>query len=340
MDFQAKNHWRFKACDPDDLAKLFAYHQDVKMIIGDISRSLEENDVAFKTGRPYAILQEFLDKGTLVQMLFEEVRFLVELRWFRAKSSKRQLALLFHAPEEIRYTRNDARAAVSKSMEWFEQSDIVFQHVSIGAMAYSSLSRTPVPKVGAWLMLECLKQLKLSDEVTALCHHNLAMSYRELHKPKLMTRALNRSLEIWSKLGGHPGDEAVELAYLAEQFRTQGKLDKYQDYRSKANGLAQSEVLTERRRAYQYLALSDCAYIYDDRNWEETLLKEGLKVSAEDDSLTDLFLYFGQCIDDMKKGLHRGSEGGYGRVPHPPEWESRIISPFFQATELDLYYGN
>src|SRR5207245_1541207 len=147
------------------------------------------------------------------------------LKWFSRKSADQQRKVLeMNDVRSLRFTysEEDAREAVKNSMTWFDDPGFVFR-----IMVAASVALVEVGMAGAaiYLMRECEGQLKLTGDQRALCRHNVGMDYRELGDTASATVALEKALNSWKEIGEHPGDEAIEHAYLAELFKAKGKKD-------------------------------------------------------------------------------------------------------------------
>jgi hypothetical protein len=182
--------------------------------------------------------------------------------------------------------------------------------------------------------------LKLGEEQRALTLENLANSYRCQEKIESQRETLEKSLDIWKKLGGHPGDQACDYAYLAEIARTTGDYSKYSELRDLVEKLALSEELTLLRRANVLLYIADCAEIYADYSWESIILEKGEKLTMKDKQLKNFFEFFEQCIQDLNLNGKRGPEKGLDRIERPPMFRSEALSGVFEVVFHDPDFGN
>lgn len=337
MHLQAGEVAKSMICNRVDLAKLLAFREDVLKIIDDLGTNpfidkVEKNEKQ----------ESFTESGIfdyLIQTLFLQVRTLVELRWFREKSERIQDSIIFREPRLPKYHRKDAKKVVNLSLQWFKNPEGVLELMGIAALSYIRYLKKSMPQVGLWLMQECLQQLNLPDDSKALTYYNIAMSYQQAEQHRLMLMWLRKSLWLWERIGDHPGDEADIHGYMAEYWRLQNN-EKYLFHRNKAEELVKSSILTERRKAFHYLFLANCACMFQDREWEKRLYEFGLLVSAKSDDLEDFTLYFNQCLSDLDTFGARGPEGGSGRFAAPQDWSESISSPSFKMTFVDPDVGN
>ncbi len=239
-------------CDPIDLAKLLMFREDVLKIIDDLGvnpfldEEKPEEEKAFKESGLF---------NYLVQSLFLQVRALVELRWFREKSESTQNSIIWREPPPLfKYNKRDAKKAVGLSLQWFGDSEAVLNLMIIAALSYVRYLRVPMPKVGLFLMQECLEQLDLSDDLRAIAFYNIAMSYQQTGQHELMLKWLRKANFLLERIGGHPGDIADIHGYIAEYWRLRNS-EKYFYNRNKAEELLRSGIPTQRRKAFHYLFL-------------------------------------------------------------------------------------
>ncbi len=330
MNFQANMMSKFMMSDPIYLAKLVMFRDDVIELIDELGENpfIDPQD-------PKEVSDFNINSyNYLVQMLFHQIRTLVELRWFKEKTESTQLKLIYREPKYPKYRKKDAKKAVSMASIWFEKPELVVQIMGISSLAYDRNIRKLSPKIGLWLFKECLVQLDLSDEWKAHVMYNLGMAHLQLGHERLMLRRLQESANLFEKVGGHPGDEADAYGYIAAYWRTRNQ-DKYQFYRDKAETRIMSPILSKRRQMAHIKLLSDCAYIHKDRIWEKRLYELGLKLSGYDSSLEDYAMWFNQCLTDLEILGERGPERGFGRYQTPEELESIQRSPAFYGTVLD-----
>ncbi len=323
-------------CDPIDLSKLLMFREDVLKIIEDLGANpfIDEKEAEEQ--------KAFTESGLfnyLIQSLFLQVRVLVELRWFRGKSPRIQDSIIFREPRLPTYSKRDAKRAVNLSLQWHRNPEGVLGLMEIISLLYSRYLRDVMPRVGLWLNRECLLQLDLSDEWKANAYYNVAIGFFEAGQHRLMLRWLRKSLSVYERLGDHPGDEADACGYIAEYWRLRNS-EKYQLYRDKAEELVKSSVLTNRRKAFHYLFLSNCALVNQDTLWEKRLYELGLALSGNDASLDDFAFFFSQCLNDLEAFGKRGPEKGPGRFPQPRELSERRTSPSFKMTFFDPDAGN
>lgn len=323
-------------CDPIDLAKLLMFREDVLKIIDNlganpfIDNEKPEEEKVFKESRMF---------NYLIQSLFLQVRALVELRWFREKLESTQNSIIFREPRLSKYYRRDAKKAVALNLQWFGDSEAVLGSMYIAGLSYIRYLKVPMPQVLLFLMKECLEQLDLSDDSRALVLYNIAMSYQQTEQYRLMLRWLRKSQLLWERIGDHPGDIADIHGYIAEYWRLRDS-EKYFYNRNKAEELVRTGILTQRRKAFHYLFLSNCACMFKDEEWEKRLYDLGLMVSGKDATLEDFAFFFNQCLNDLEFFGKRGPEGGPGRYAQPKDWGEKISSPSFKATFLDPNDGN
>lgn len=339
MHYQAGEVAKLTICDPIDLAKLVAFREDVLEIIDELGANpfLDEN----RSEEQNAFTQSGLF-NYLIGSLFLQVRVLVELRWFREKSEPIQDSLIFREPRLPRYSRLDAKKAVALSLKWFRRPGVVLEAMEFAAITHSRYLRQAIPKigqVGLWLNQECLRQLDLPDEWRANAYYNLAIGYWEIGQQKLMLKWMRESVSLCERIGEHPGDEADAYGYIAEYWRLRNN-EKYLFYRSKAEELVKSGILTKRRKAFHYLFLSNCALMHQDKPWEKRLYEHGLALCGNDASLEDFAFFFNQCLNDLETFGKRGPEEGPGRFAPPKELNERRSSPSFKMTFFDTDAGN
>jgi len=337
MHLQAEEVAKSMICDPVDLTKLLAFRKDVLKIIDDLGTN-PFIDNAEKNEKQ----EPFTESGIFhffIQTLFLQVRTLVELRWFRDKSERIQNSIIFRESLQPKYSRKDAKKAVTLSLQWFKNPEGVLELMGIAALSYIRYLKKPMPQVGLWLMLECVQQLNLPDDSKALTYYNIAMSYQQAKRNRLMMRWLSRSLALWERIGDHPGDEGDIHGYMAEYWRLQNNKN-YLFHRNRAEELVKSSILSERRKAFHYLFLADCAYMFHDKEWEERLYELGLMISANNASLEDFANYFNQCLSDLKTFGERGPQGGPGRFAAPKEYAETISSPSFKMWFVDPDISN
>lgn len=336
MHFQADIVAKLTICDPVDLAKLLAFREDVLEIIHDLGANPFVDDEKSEEHQAFTESSLF---NYLVQSLFLQVRALVELRWFREKSIRIQNSIIFREPRLPKYNRRDAKEAVKLSLQWHRSPEAVLHLMDSAALLCSRYLREVLPKLGLWLSQECLQQLDLSDEWKANTCYNIAIGYCETRQHRLMLRWLKNFLSIEERLGGHPGDEADAYGYIAEYWR-QRNSKKYLFYRNKAEKLVTSNILTNRRKAFHYLFLSNCALMHEDKPWEKRLYELGLLLCRNDASLEDFAFFFNQCLNDLATSGKRGPEEGPERFAPPKELSERHPSPSFKMTILDPDAGN
>jgi hypothetical protein len=202
-------------CDPIDLTKLLLFKEDILQIIKEmgINPFLNED-------------QEEIDEQVfnfLVQMLFQQVRLLVELRWFREKSPSIQLKIIFKEPTLTKYHKKDAAKAVSLNWQWFKDPDRVMKSMIIAGKSYISFRREPEPKVGLWLIEECLKQLTYPDDEKALACYNIAMGYQQANELRLMMKWLKKAQQLWAKVGGASRRYSRYLCVYGRILETKGQ---------------------------------------------------------------------------------------------------------------------
>jgi hypothetical protein len=323
-------------CDPIDLAKLLAFREDVLQIISEIGKNpfIDNSGNAEKQNLTSPVL------NFLIQMLFQQVRLLVELRWFREKSPSIQHKIIFKEPRMTKFHKKDAAKAVNLNWLWFKDPEKVIKSMVIAGLSYIRFRREPQPQVGLWLIQECLRQLTLSEDEKALAYYNIAMMYQQTNQFRLMMRWLGKAMQLWREVGGHPGDEADIYAYMAEYWRLKDT-EKYLSYRNKAEELLKNDTtLTQRRKAFHYKFLADCAAMFKDRAWEEHLYEQGWLVSSKDDSLKNFADWFKQCLDDLEKLGERGPQGGLGRFAAPNDWGETIVSSSFKTWSYGPESGN
>jgi|GEM_PF-3002963 len=336
MHMQNEEMIKSMICDPIDLAKLLAFREDVLQIINEIGTnpflSNTENAEKQKLTEPVFRL--------LIQMLFQQVRTLVELRWFREKSPSIQHKIIFKEPRITKYHKKDAAKAVNLNWLWFNYPECVIKLMGIAALSYIRFRKEPQPQVGLWLIQECLKQLTLSEDDKALAFYNIAMMYQQTNQLRLMMKWLGKALQLWEHVGGHPGDEADIYAYMAEYWRLKDT-EKYLFYRNKAEELLKNDnILTQRRKTFHYLFFADCAAMFKDKAWEERLYELGLLISSKDDSLEDFANFFNQCLNDLAAFGERGPQGGLGRFAAPNDYGETITSSSFKTWVFGPDSGN
>jgi len=336
MHFQANLMSKFMMCDPIDLAKLLLFKDDIYEIIDELGVN------PFNYDKSSSEKDTFIDSGLFnyfVQSLFHQIRALVELRWFREKSERIQNKLIYREPQFPKYRRKDAKKAVCLASKWFSHPEMVVQIMELAALTYSRYLRKELPKVGLWLNQECLLQLTLNDEWKAHVLYNLAIGHFENGQERLMMIRMKESASLFEQLGNHPGDEADAYGYIAEYWRTRNT-ERYLFYREKTEGLIKSPILTNRRKAFHYLFLSNCALSNQDKLWEKRLYELGLILCGNDDLLEDFALFFNQCLNDLEIHGQRGPETGIGRFPPPSELDETITSPSFKMIIIDPDSGN
>lgn len=332
MHMQLDEMQKTMVSNPIDLSKLLLFKEDILQIIKEIGKNPfldadigDTNDLTF---------------NSLVQMLFEQVRLLVELRWFREKSINIQLKIIFKEPRITKYHKKDAAKAVNLSWNWFQDPEKVMSSMIVAGISYIEYRRIPEPRVSRWLIEECLKQLTYNDDDKALAYYNIAMVCQQTNELRLMMSWLKKSLQLWENVGDHLGDIADIYAYMAEYWRLKDP-KKYQDFKNRAEGILKADTTsTPRRIAFHYKFFADCAAMFKDKTWETHLYEQGLLHSSKYDSLSNFANWFNQCIGDMESLGERGPQGGFGRFVAPKEMDGTVVSSAFKIWFYDSESGN
>jgi len=310
--------------EPVDIMKFLTYARDAREVALDVIQDLSQETPETDKIRDYWFVRHLLMGGIVVDVLFEQLRWLTQIRWFRERPKERQLEIL-SLKCQLTYTQKDAETAIRERRKWHRDDGFLFGEVIRVVQSFNFYSRVDA---GIMLLQECLKQLTLPDDDIGLLHHNLAMQFRLGNNIPLMRIHLQKSAEFYEK-SGYYGAQAVEYGYLAETSSDEAERD---SYKKKAEDLME-KLRDSRELAYYYLHLADCADRYGDIQWEKQLLERALRSIGETPETEDYFLYMNQCLNDISISKKRGSEGGFGRVPHPPEWKSNRISPFFSEAK-------
>lgn len=310
--------------EPSDIMKFQAYARDAREITLDVIQDLSEDLPETDKIREYWLVKSMLTGRIIVNALFEELRWLTQLRWFRERSAERQWAILSQKCELI-YTHADAEMAVRALRRWHSNDGFVFGEIVRVVGSFNLHERIDA---GIMLLEECLKQMTLVDDDTGLLHHNLAMQFRLCQDVQKMKYHLERSASFYAK-GGYPGAEAIEYGYLAE---ISSDKEESETYKQKAEDLMAS-LADKKELAYYYLHLADCADGYGDIAWEKRLLEKALRVIDDGPDASEYYLYMSQCLTDISIMNKRGPSNGFGRVSHPPEWKVGSVSPFFSEAK-------
>ena len=333
MMFQFNLNAKLRIFDSIDRAKLLIFRQDVIEVLEDLGANpfigIILNGEFYKS----SVFNYF------IQSLFLQVRVLAELRWFRDKSKSIQKSINFREPNYPKYYRRDAKRAVKLSFEWFNDPEVVFYLMNYSAFICGQYLHKVLPCVGLWLNQECLYQLNLTEESKANACYNIGIGYFETGHHRLMLSWLKKSISMFDKTGGHPGDQADAFGYIAEYWRLKD-CKKYFNYRNSAEELAKSEILSKRRRAFHYLFLANCAVVWKDSKWEERLYELGLLLTGNDPTLEDFAMFFNQCLTDLAIDGQRGPESGPGRFTPPRDWIEEKGSQSFRSVMFDPDAGN
>jgi hypothetical protein len=321
---------RLIIADTVEMRKMHLFETYIASLMLELGLSRPPKNGEVDDGRRYL--------GLVSQILYIQTRTLAELHWFRGLASHRQHALIYTEPTTLlHFDQSSANDCITEAKRWLgSDHNVVFRLMD----ALEPLVWTNQVPFAAELFRSSLELLQLSDEDKANCLHHLAMVYRLEEKPNLQRSALEEAATLWQQLGGHPGDEAVELAYLAELSRSGRDFHSYESLKSRSEQLASSDQLTLTRRAYITFFLADCADAYEDFVWELKILENGLRIAVKDKSLLGHFEFFDQCINDIKLYGKRGPEWGEGRVPSPPQVRSEAMDGVFSAMYDDPDFGN
>ena len=248
--------------------------------------------------------------------IYGQATMLAEMHWFRSLSVDRQKALIWREPQVVKPLGSPgAKECVREARTWLGSAHAV--HFALGR-AFEPLVWTQQGQTAVELFKACLG-LDLSEEGRANCLHSLAHCYRIIGQTPQMKEALLSAARVLETIGGHPGDLATELAYLAELARIEGDRVGYMSLRTRADTLAQSDEITIVRRTWIAFFMADAADIYEDVDWELEILDRGQRLAIKDERLKQHFEYFEQCITDLKFYGKRGPEDGEGRVQAPAE---------------------
>ncbi|MDG6925019.1 MAG: tetratricopeptide repeat protein [Nitrososphaerota archaeon] len=244
--------------DPDDLAKLARYREDVERIIQNLSADLVGPD------RPsHWMVEQFKTYRFTVKPLFEELRWYVELKWFQRRPKKSQMAML-KTKTRFDYTADDAKKAVRLSSLWFEDDPFVFRQVLPVSWAFQQVGK---PEASALLYHECQIQLKLPEAERILCLENIAHVDRWQGRTMEAISGLEEALRRWEKVG--PGQIAswiIDNSWLAALYNKKGEVETSRRHLEKLVSLL-SEFESKATPAYQahiFLGLADTAAAYGD----------------------------------------------------------------------------
>jgi hypothetical protein len=293
--------------DPDDMAGLEKFWEMQK-------RSLEIIAANFQQSTDHKWLTSLIKERTnILEYMYQFIDKAVALRWFRTIKSEEKKERLFKENHPVRYSKEDAKRAVALTFKWFQDSakatDIIFR----GANAYGYLGKF---EIELSLYEECLKQpLELTDK--GLCCHNMAITYRQMNKPRKYLGWLQKAILIFQEAGSE-FDTGVTWAYIAEAYYLLGKRQKYEKAKIQSKTILSTANLSDFLLTEAYLYIADCAQRIRNLTWEREAVVSGFYAASK---LDDLYAatYLSQRLGDLDAGKSTlEAEQEPGKLKRPP----------------------
>lgn len=239
--------------DPDDLAKLASYREDVERIIGDLPADL------VGPGRSsHWMVEQFKTYQFTVRPLFEELRWYVELKWFQRRPKKRQLEML-KTKTKYDYTADDAKKAIRLSSRWFEDDPFAFRQILPVSWAFQRVGK---PEASALLYRQCQLQLKLPEAEQILCVENIAHVHRWQGRTTEAIAGLEEALRRWEKVGrGQVASWIIDHSWLAALYSEKKDVETARRHKESLMSLLPQfkSKATPAYQAHVFLGLADTA---------------------------------------------------------------------------------
>ena len=301
-------HANLRAVDPEEIQCLYLFWEYLESLVkkdGFIDPSSENKWIE----------DQILNRGKAVEILHYIITLAVALRWFRSKKSKQQEILLSHN-YRLSYNKDDAFKAVHWSYKWYQDSGLVFDQIRKGAYGYNAIGK---PNVEGFLFEECLEQLELDKEVEALCHHNIADSYRNLNKPRKMLIELKKTLQIFEEMKS-AFDIGITWSYLGEAYSLLDDEKRSEKAFSKARKILKDNNIEPLKSAEGFLEMADCGQRLGDTDLERIGLESGIDVLMGESGIieNDYFSYLNQRLLHLNMGMSTfKAEQKPGMLKHP-----------------------
>lgn len=133
---------------------------------------------------------------------------------------------------------------------------------------------------GVWLYTECLNQLELDPEDRGLCHHNLAIQYRDMKKPRKFKINLQKAMKIWNEIDAKY-DIAITWGFLAHAHYLLSETEKHTKAKKKAITLLDKLEDTDHRLSWGFIHMADNARKTHDVRWEIESLSNGFDYASK-----------------------------------------------------------
>jgi len=319
----------FRMVDPDDMVGLQEFWK---------MQTLSLEVITSNYGQPTqnAWLIQHIKKGSiLIESIYQLVDKAVALKWYRTIKSERRKAELFKEKHPPRYSKEDAKIAIEANLKWFCNPIKVVDLAFRGANAYSQIGRIDISLI---LYKECLEQIPMDSKDKGLCYHNIAITYRDLKKPRKYLGYLKKALRVFEELG--PFDVGITYANIAEAYHLMGNYQEFEKAKKNSMKILASTSLSDKQRASAFLQVADCATIIRDFAWENEALKLGLTASDKAENPYAVS-YFIQRLTDLEQGkntLLAEREPGKLKRPSVFPWIKDAASYFAPPPETNKDY--
>lgn len=309
-----------KVADPIEMRKIMAFQADIRSLMA--KHHLKLPTITEDSG-PGADREAM---RFISCVLYDQVRPMIELYWFRGLRQDRQEELIGMKPMPLRpVTKKIARECLSLLREWLGDPHRAL-FTAMGAA--QSLRLLSMPSSAENLILEAPESLDIGKVDRAYCLHALAISRSWDGKPDEPVKTMKVAIKQWDLDVETAWGAAIEYAYLAELALREMKGVEYEDFKRKAETIAFDSRFTPRQRATATLWVADCAEEFSDVSWEGRVLERGLRITVKEPELLNFFEYFDYSLNELRLRGCRPRNLGEGMVPKPrtrPEEISGVL---------------